>query len=230
MMGWQAGLLSVGFIVGTIIQGLIVLNNPSYIFERWHGTLLVWAITAFCVVFNTFLAKRLPAIEGVVLVIHMLGLFAVIVPLWILSPRATAAEALLTFTNGGGWPTTGLSAMIGLLTPMGSLCGFDCAVHMCSCSTSLIFSIYTNAKLSGRSGGRWPNGPKIHHVVCISQRSNGIPHGHYHVLLPRRFIRGRRLPNRIPLYPSLLQRNAELCSHQCPRSHHDHHPDCLLRE
>lgn len=70
MLGWQAGLLSVGFVVGTVIQGLIVLNNPSYVFERWHGTLLVWAITGFCVIFNTLLAKRLPAIEGVVLVIH----------------------------------------------------------------------------------------------------------------------------------------------------------------
>ena len=131
MTGWQAGLLSVGFIAGTVIQGLIVLNNPSYVFERWHGTLLVWAITAFCVIFNTALAKRLPLVEGIVLCIHMLGFLAVVIPLWILSPRATATEALMTFSNGGRWPTLGLSAMIGLLTPMGSLLGFDCAVHMC---------------------------------------------------------------------------------------------------
>ncbi|KAL8713676.1 MAG: hypothetical protein Q9220_002202 [cf. Caloplaca sp. 1 TL-2023] len=138
MIGWQAGLLSVGFIVGTIIQGLIVLNDPNYGFERWHGTLLVWAVTSFCVIFNTLFAKRLPAVEIVVLLIHTLGFFAVIIPLWILSPRATATEALLTFTNGGGWPTTGLSSMIGLLTPMGSLCGFDCSVHMCR-STLMLF-------------------------------------------------------------------------------------------
>ena len=137
-MGWQAGLLSVAFIVGTIIQGLVVLNDPSYVFERWHGTLLAWAITAFCVLFNTFWARRLPAVEGVVFIIHMIGLFAVIVPLWILSPRATATEALLTFTNGGGWSTNGLSAMIGLLTPMASLLGFDCAVHMCALLSPLL--------------------------------------------------------------------------------------------
>ena len=130
MLGWQAGLLSVAFIVGTIIQGLMILNDASYNHERWHGTLLTWAIVSFCVLFNTVLAKRLPAVEGVVLTIHMMGLFAIIVPLWILSPRATSHEALLTFTNGGGWPSTGLSAMIGLLAPMGSLLGFDCAVHM----------------------------------------------------------------------------------------------------
>ena len=152
MLGWQAGLLSVGFVVGTVIQGLIVLNNPSYVFERWHGTLLVWAITGFCVIFNTLLAKRLPAIEGVVLIIHMAGLFAVIVPLWILSPRATANEALMTFSNGGGWSTKGLSAMIGLLTPMGSLCGFDCAVHMCSCHPLILPGKAADLESSGGSG------------------------------------------------------------------------------
>lgn len=130
MTGWQAGLLSIAFVVGTVIQGLIVLNSPSYVFERWHGTLLVWAIASFCVIFNTLLAKKLPAVEGLVLTIHIMGLFAIVVPLWILSPRATANEALLTFTNGGAWPTLGLSAMIGLLAPVGSMCGFDCVVHM----------------------------------------------------------------------------------------------------
>lgn len=118
MTGWQAGLLSVGFIVGTVIQGLIVLNNPTYVFERWHGTLLVWAVTIFCVLFNTVGAKILPIVQLSVSVVHLVGFFAVIIPLWVLSDRAPPSDALLTFTNGGGWPTTGLSAMIGLLSPM----------------------------------------------------------------------------------------------------------------
>ncbi|KAL8845907.1 MAG: hypothetical protein Q9221_008964 [Calogaya cf. arnoldii] len=155
MTGWQAGLLSVSFLVGTIIQGLIVLNNPTYTFERWHGTLLVWAVSSFSVIFNTYLAKRLPAIEGVVLTIHVMGLFAIIVPLWVLSPRATSKDALLVFTNAGGWPSTGLSAMIGLLTPMGSLLGFDCCVHMAeevedsgrTLPRSIMWSVYLNGTM-----------------------------------------------------------------------------------
>ena len=119
------------FTVGTVIQGLVVLNHPTYLFQRWHGTLLVWAVGLFCVIFNTVLAKKLPAVEGIVLTIHVMGLFGIIVPLWVLSPRATAHEALLTFSNNGGWPSTGLASMIGLLSPMYSLNGFDCAVHMC---------------------------------------------------------------------------------------------------
>lgn len=128
--GWQAGLVSIAFLVGTIIQGLIVLNNPDYVFERYHGTLLVIAVALFSIIFNTVLATKLPMVEGVVLLIHMLGLLATIIPLWVLAPRANAHDALLAYENSGGWSTTGLSAMIGLLTPMGSLLGFDCAVHM----------------------------------------------------------------------------------------------------
>ena len=140
MTGWQAAVLSVSFIIGTVIQGLIVLNNPIYAFVRWHGTLLVWAVAMFCVLFNTVGAKVLPIVQIVVCTLHFLGLFAVLIPLWIFSSRATPSEALLTFTNGGGWPTTGLSAMIGLLAPVGSLFGFDSVVHMCSYHPSLYMS------------------------------------------------------------------------------------------
>ena len=128
--GWQAGLVSIAFLVGTIIQGLIVLNYPSYVFERWHGTLLVIAVTLFSIAFNTVFASRLPLVESTLLMIHIVGLLAVILPLWVLAPRANARDALLSFENSGGWPSTGLSAMIGLLTSMGALLGFDCAVHM----------------------------------------------------------------------------------------------------
>ena len=120
------------------MQGLLILNYPSYEPQRWHGTLLTWAVVAWCLVFNTLLAKRLPWVEGVVVTIHIMGLFAIIIPLWILQPRATASLALLTFTNSGGWSSTGLATMVGLLSVANSLCGFDCAVHMCKLQTPSI--------------------------------------------------------------------------------------------
>ena len=61
-IGWQVYLASVCFLVGTIIQGLIVLNDPTYVYERWHGTLLAIAVVFFSIVFNTALASRLPLI------------------------------------------------------------------------------------------------------------------------------------------------------------------------
>ena len=230
MLGWQAALLSAGFVIGTIIQGLIVLNNPSYVFQRWHGTLLFWAVTGLCVAFNTFFAKKLPAVEAIVLFIHFAGLFAIVIPLWILAPRATATEALLTFSNGGGWPTTGLSAMIGLITPMGSLLGFDCAVHMCRYPTSIPGSTDADLKPSGRDRRCWPHYPKLNHVVCHPERSNGLPDGHNHVLLPWGPFGSCRLPNRVSVHPSVLQRNTELRCHQRHGHDHDHRPCRLLHQ
>jgi choline transport protein len=66
------------------IQGLIVLNNlETYGFAAWHGTLLTIAVIIFVSLFNTVLAGRLPFVEGVLLILHMAGLFAIIIPLWV---------------------------------------------------------------------------------------------------------------------------------------------------
>jgi choline transport protein len=53
VLGWQAGVAIGCFLAGTQIQGLIVLNNDSYVYERWHGTCLTIAVVLFvaCVSF-----------------------------------------------------------------------------------------------------------------------------------------------------------------------------------
>lgn len=61
-VGWQVYLASVCFLVGTIIQGLIALNDPNYPYLRWHGTLLAIAIVFFTISFNTVFASKLPLV------------------------------------------------------------------------------------------------------------------------------------------------------------------------
>lgn len=116
--------------VGTIIQGLIVLNVPDYVWHNYHGTLLSIAVIVFSIMFNTVLASRLPLIEGMVLILHLTGIFVIIIPLWVMAPRAHP-HVLLEFSDNGGWSSTGLSAMIGLTSTMSVLIGYDCSVHMC---------------------------------------------------------------------------------------------------
>lgn len=117
--------------VSGIIQALIALNDETYIPQRWHATLITIAIIAAAIIFNTFLAVQLPLIEGILLGLHICGVFAIIIPLWIMGPRAPAETALLTYVNHGGWDSMGLAALIGMVTPLNVLIGYDCSVHMC---------------------------------------------------------------------------------------------------
>jgi choline transport protein len=130
VLGWQAGTGSACFLAGTEIQGLLVLNDPDYVYHRWHGTLLTIAVIGFCGIFNTFLAKRLPLVEGLVLILHILGFFAIMIPLWVFAPRSEASAVFTQFNDGGGWGSTGLASLVGILAPVVSLLGSDAATHM----------------------------------------------------------------------------------------------------
>jgi choline transport protein len=106
------------------------LNNPNYIPERWHGTLLIIAVATFSIIFNTLLARKLPLVEGTVLVLHIFGFFAVLVTMWVLAPRSPASEVFNAFQDNAGWGSIGLSVMLGQLAPIFSLLGSDAATHM----------------------------------------------------------------------------------------------------
>ena len=56
----------------TMIQGLIVLNYPSYSLTRWQGTLLTIAVSLIATFFNTYGASQLPKLEGLILILHIL--------------------------------------------------------------------------------------------------------------------------------------------------------------
>ncbi|KIW43323.1 uncharacterized protein PV06_04435 [Exophiala oligosperma] len=130
VLGWQTGAANTAFLAGTQIQGLAILNYPGYVPERWHGTLLTFAVASFSVIFNTFLVKKLPLVEGIVLIVHIFGFFAVLITLWVLGPRGSAHDVFTQFNNFGGWSSDGLSALVGILAVMIPLLGADGAVHM----------------------------------------------------------------------------------------------------
>lgn len=130
VLGWQTSCASSAFISGTQIQGLVVLNYPDYVPEAWHGSLMTIAVAAFSVLFNTVLARKLPLVEALVLIIHIFGFFGVLVTLWVLSPRADAVTVFTEFSDGGGWGSLGGSALVGITAGILPLLGADAAVHM----------------------------------------------------------------------------------------------------
>nr|POE65031.1 putative amino-acid permease c15c4.04c [Quercus suber] len=130
VLGWQAGTAGQAFGTGLQIQGLISLNDATYIPHPWHSTLLAIAVVATAAVFNTLIARKLPVIENVMLVLHVIGFLAILVTLWITAPKAPSSEVWTGFTDTADWPTTGLAFCVGLTGSITSLIGPDAAVHM----------------------------------------------------------------------------------------------------
>ncbi|KAF7540066.1 hypothetical protein G7054_g1628 [Neopestalotiopsis clavispora] len=128
VLGWQTSCASSAYLSGTQIQGLLVLNDPEYVSKPWHGTLLTMGVAAFSILFNTALAKKLPSIDGLILTIHVFGFFAILVVLWILSPK-TDASIFTQFRDGGYWGLAG-SALAGISSGILPLLGGDAAAHI----------------------------------------------------------------------------------------------------
>lgn len=104
ILGYQTGTTIGAYVSGTLIQGLIILNNPnSYVPQRWHGTLIAMLITICVAFFNIFLAKHLPLVEGMILVLHIAGFVAIMVPLWVMAPRTSSSEVWTSFTDLNDW-------------------------------------------------------------------------------------------------------------------------------
>ncbi len=123
VLSWQAGTASGSFLTGTIIQGLIAVNNPNYSGKRWQGTLLVFAMVTFIYACNIFGAKGLPMIQNLLLVVHVFGFLVVVIVLWVLAPRQSAAAVFSDFSNLGGWSSVGLALMVGQISAIyGSIC------------------------------------------------------------------------------------------------------------
>lgn len=109
---------------------MAVLGNPNYTPKPWETTLLLWAVIFLAVFINTVVSRALPKIESLIMILHIVGFFAILIPLVYMAPQGKASDVFTVFMNGGGWPTTGLSFFIGLLGPVFAFGGADGAVHV----------------------------------------------------------------------------------------------------
>jgi choline transport protein len=131
VIAWQAITASAGYLAATGIQGLAINSQPSYTPERWHGTLIIFAIIIAEVLFNTFLSKHLARVETIILFLHITLFVVVLVVVTVMSPtKSTNADVWTLFLNQGGYESKGLSFFVGLITPVFAFTGADGAVHM----------------------------------------------------------------------------------------------------
>lgn len=129
-IAWQAGNALGIFIVGSLIQTMILINNENYAFPNWQGTLLACAAMVIAYIGNIYGSRILPYWQIPVFIIHILAYFAFIIPIWVKAPAATHSQVWNDFSNNGGWSSISLSIMIGQLSGIGQQTGIDTAAHM----------------------------------------------------------------------------------------------------
>lgn len=84
--------------------------------------LFFWAVVCFAVFINTVTSRALANFEGIILVLHLFGFFAVLIPLVYFGPHSDAS-VFDKFLNEGHWPTQALSFFVGLPAPVFCLLG-----------------------------------------------------------------------------------------------------------
>lgn len=123
VFAWQANIAGPGSLIATNIQDLIALNYESYVYERWHGTMIFWAIVVSSTCVNIFGIKILPHLETLVGILHICLWFVWVIPLVYLSPHNPTTFVFTDFESNSGWNSNGVSWCLGLLTVTFSFTG-----------------------------------------------------------------------------------------------------------
>ncbi|KAF2011608.1 amino acid transporter [Aaosphaeria arxii CBS 175.79] len=137
---WFSGWINIGgqivltasaaFAAGLQIQALIILNDDSYIPQRWQGLLLYWAVLLYAAALNIWGARLLPTTNLLAGVLHLTGLVVIMVVLGVMAPKNNASFVFTEITNRSGWSNDGVSWLVGLLSAVYPVLGYDAACHL----------------------------------------------------------------------------------------------------
>ncbi|KAF5860512.1 hypothetical protein ETB97_001412 [Aspergillus alliaceus] len=118
--------------IGTAGNFLVLseLVSIEYVPKKWHTLLMSWAVLCFALFVNSVGRKVLPKFEGFVLILHIVGFFAILIPMVYLGDHNSNEWVFKTWNNYGNWSTQGLSFFVGLLGPVATFAGGDAAIHM----------------------------------------------------------------------------------------------------
>jgi choline transport protein len=129
-LGWQSYVPGAANVGATALQGIGVVASEQYIPKPYQTVLLTILLCALSPIFNTLLARKLPAMEGVVFIIYMLSFVVFIVVLLAMGPHTTAKEVFTHFEDNANWGSIGTACFVSINGPVITLIGADSAVHL----------------------------------------------------------------------------------------------------
>lgn len=131
--------------------------------------------------------RKFPFLEGLMLLIHWAAWLAIVVTLWVLSPRGKASDVLFSFTNIAGWPNAATATLVGILTAWSVFVGYDSSVHMSTFESTnlsaLSWTAKTNLEFSGECKGRLEDGALLVDDSVWHQLGSGFHYGNHFDLL-----------------------------------------------
>lgn len=114
---WVSLLSGVANTTATMIQGLVILNYPDYVPERWHLTLIILAMLVVEGLMNMYTFRLIPWIELLAGILHVVLFIVFVVVLVALAPRHTPEYVFFKGSNASGWTNNFVAWNIGLVTP-----------------------------------------------------------------------------------------------------------------
>ncbi|KAI1914087.1 hypothetical protein LOZ12_002996 [Ophidiomyces ophidiicola] len=127
---WVSLLAGVANTTANMIQGLITVNYPNYVPERWHLTLIIFAILIVEGLMNMYTFWLIPWVELIAGILHIVLFVVFVVVLVALAPRHSPSFVFTKEASSSDWNNKFVSWNLGLLTPTWGFVGFDGAVHM----------------------------------------------------------------------------------------------------
>jgi choline transport protein len=100
-----------------MIQGLAGLNYPNYVPQRWHLTLIIFAMLIVESLMNMYTFWVIPWIELLAGVLHLVLFIIFVVVLVTLAPRHSTSFVFSDGATASGWNNSFVSWNLGLLTP-----------------------------------------------------------------------------------------------------------------
>ena len=124
---WFTGWISVGgqivltasaaFAAGLQMVGMINLNHPDFVAQRWQGMLCYWFILAYVLALNVWGSRILPHVNIAAGVLHVVGFVVITIILGVMTEeKHTAAYVFTEVSNTSGWQSDGISWLVGLLS------------------------------------------------------------------------------------------------------------------
>lgn len=121
--GYISLLAAIANVTVILLESLVALNNPSYVAQGWHTSLLVIAICSLQGAMNMYAFKLIPWVEMVAGILHICLFVVFVVVLAVMGTRHSASFVFTQRNTSSGWKDQFIAFHLGMLTCVWSFTG-----------------------------------------------------------------------------------------------------------